>query len=522
MRNLIEGLRGEGLRVSVVRAPAFCRKLPRSVLYLFAVVVEQALLPAIGFWQRAHLTIYPYNSVAVIDLLTRRGRIVVHDLEQLNRPLSFSKLYYLFCYRTVKWFNAPLFTISEITRQRLAQSGLFGNGPVTLLPNTFYALSASPLPRRRGAAIDLAVHRLNREQGPGNGLAEYLPAVLAQGFRVSILGLHKASDMAKLEPVAAFMASGQLHLCGLLSDSEVACAYRSHAIVWVHSLREGFGRCVVEGRLTGARVLASDIAEFAELRDSDVYLYNNPAVFLAELGRLARMTGPVHPTPAIPIASCCAARSRPRCALQQPEAQPDRRKPYKSAKAQRAEHRRGSEILDPANLDVPIARDVVGKLLYRRVQEFDGEHREQRADHRHIPADPRREKNAKRNCDHQQNRLLADRCLVHQAIAEPTQCVEEGVVKPLHVGFRVRDSREDTNYLTDSGTRGRAPSHGMISAIVTINDYTESRLPSAAVRYPLARRPSRSLNGAGPRGAGLSGRPELGLRIWLDAQPRAH
>ncbi len=296
VRNLIEGLRGEGLRVSVVRAPAFCRKLPRSVLYLFAVVVEQALLPAIGFWQRAHLTIYPYNSVAVIDLLTRRGRIVVHDLEQLNRPLSFSKLYYLFCYRTVKWFNAPLFTISEITRQRLAQSGLFGNGPVTLLPNTFYAferLAAAQTPRRAQSILLCTGSTANKDLE--TVVAEYLPAVLAQGFRVSILGLHKASDMAKLEPVAAFMASGQLHLCGLLSDSEVACAYRSHAIVWVHSLREGFGRCVVEGRLTGARVLASDIAEFAELRDSDVYLYNNPAVFLAELGRLARMTGPAAP-----------------------------------------------------------------------------------------------------------------------------------------------------------------------------------------------------------------------------------
>lgn len=296
VRNLIDGLRGEGLRVSVVRAPGFCRKLPRGVLYLIAVVVEQTLLPAIGFWLRADLTIYPYNSVAVIDLLTRRGRIVVHDLEQLNRPPSFSKLYYLFCYRAVKWCNAPLFAISDITRQRLTQSGLFGGGPVTLLPNTFYAferLAAAETPQRGPSILLCTGSTANKDLE--TVVAEYLPHVLAQGHCVSILGLHKASDMMKLQPLASFISSGQLRLCGGLSDAEVARAYRAHAVVWVHSLREGFGRCVVEGRLAGARVLATDIAEFDELRDGDVYLYKNPAGFFTALDRLVHLGEPAAP-----------------------------------------------------------------------------------------------------------------------------------------------------------------------------------------------------------------------------------
>lgn len=296
VRNLIDGLREEGFRVSVVRAPAICRKLPRSLFYLLAVLVEQTLLPLIGFCLRAEKTIYPYNSVAVADLLTRRGRIVVHDLEQLNRPLSFSKLYYLFCYRAVKWRNAPVFTISEISRQRMVNSGLFGRGAITLLPNTFYAferLIRSEAPARQAAILLCTGSTANKDLE--TVVTDYLPQVMARQWRVSILGLHKVSDGPKFESLRGFMSSGQLRLCGQLSDQQVADAYRSHTIVWVHSLREGFGRCVVEGRLAGGHVVATDIPEFATLRDSDVHLYKDAAAFMAILDRLAHMDAPAPP-----------------------------------------------------------------------------------------------------------------------------------------------------------------------------------------------------------------------------------
>jgi len=296
VRNLIDGLREEGFRICVVRAPAFCRKLPRGLFYLIAVLVEQTILPVIGLCARAQLTIYPYNSVAVADLLRRRGRIVVHDLEQLNRPLSFSKLYYLFCYRAVKWFSAPMFTISEISRQRLIKSGLFGRGEITLLPNTFYTferLVAGETPKRGTAILLCTGSTANKDVE--TLVADYLPKVLAQGHSISILGLHKLSDAPRLESLRGFMNSGQLRLCGQLSDRQVASEYRSHAIVWVHSLREGFGRCVVEGRLAGSRVVATDIPEFAGLRDGDVYLYKDAAEFMALLDRLARIQTPASP-----------------------------------------------------------------------------------------------------------------------------------------------------------------------------------------------------------------------------------
>ncbi|HEY1736900.1 MAG TPA: glycosyltransferase [Methylovirgula sp.] len=298
VRNLIDGLKAEGFRVSIVRAPRACRQLPRNVFYMIAVLVEQTALPVIGFFKRADVTLYPYNSVAILDLFTRRGRIVIHDLEQLNRGTSPSKFYYLACYRALKWLNRPIYTISKLSQQRLRDSGRFGDGPITILPNTFYAFERllrgeAPFPADRSSILLCTGSTANKDLE--SVVRDYLPKVLASGFHVSILGLHKATDAPRFSALDNFIGSGQLRLCGQFSDGEVVAEYQNHNIVWVHSLREGFGRCVVEGRLARRRVICSDIPEFAELRDADVYLYKDPTEFMETLDRVRHIDAPTVP-----------------------------------------------------------------------------------------------------------------------------------------------------------------------------------------------------------------------------------
>jgi len=295
VRNIVYGLKENDIRVSVIRAPAFIGRLPRICIYIMAVLIEQLLLPLIGLITRADITLYPYNSIAILDVLSGRGRIVVHDLEVLSRPgFSATKFYYRICYRALRWFNAPIFTISDLTRTRILQHGVFGACPIKVLPNTFYIFEDLI---RAESATKLKNNSLLLCTGstPNKDLdsivSNFLPGVLQRGLRVSILGLHKKSDFTKFNSLSDFLRSGQIRICGQLSDQEVAREYRSHALVWVHSLREGFGRCVVEGRLAGRRVICSAIPEFITLKDEGVTLYSNAAEFAQELTALVQNEG---------------------------------------------------------------------------------------------------------------------------------------------------------------------------------------------------------------------------------------
>ena len=173
---------------------------------------------------------------------------------------------------------------SRISRAlRLIKSGLFGGGPVTILPNTFYAVRAAAA--RRDAAtqpVDPVVHRLDREQGPRYGRGR----IPAEGAGAAIIAFPSSAcirpdDMAKLEPVARFVASGQLQRV----RPAVRPASRARTIArmrWCGSIRCARASDAAWSRVVSPALACSRpiFAEFAELRDGDVYLYKNADRFL--------------------------------------------------------------------------------------------------------------------------------------------------------------------------------------------------------------------------------------------------
>jgi glycosyltransferase involved in cell wall biosynthesis len=65
-----------------------------------------------------------------------------------------------------------------------------------------------------------------------------------------------------------------------VSAEMVANVYKFAKYVWVHSNNEGFGRSIVEARLAGKVVIASNIEAFRAQSDSSVFLYGTEAQFI--------------------------------------------------------------------------------------------------------------------------------------------------------------------------------------------------------------------------------------------------
>lgn len=282
--NLELGLIEAGHRVTTLRAPRWFERLPRSLAHAAAVVFEQGFVPFFGRAIGAECVLYPYNSIAALDMRSGRGRIVVHDLELLSRPRSaVSRRYAEWCYRRVQRRGYPVFTVSESAREALAGCPLFQRSEILVLPNVFFRFertlrdlgSIAVVPR---SVILCTGHAANKDLA--SVASTFLPLLLDRGLTVHVVGLHTDKAQEVLAALAAARDAGRLVVHGRVSDEILARLYAESAFVWVHSRAEGFGRPIVEGRLAGRPVVCSDIPPFHELADDLVRHYSDPDTFM--------------------------------------------------------------------------------------------------------------------------------------------------------------------------------------------------------------------------------------------------
>jgi glycosyltransferase involved in cell wall biosynthesis len=293
-RNLIETLRLGGFEVIELRAFAFQRQLPRLVNHILGTLVEQFISPFYWRIRGAIFAIYPYNSIAILDVLNRNTLVVIHDAAAFEFKLH-SKMatrwYYRVVYGCLHLAGKPIYTVSEIEVERLSAFG-FGYAPIGILPNSFDAFLELLAEVRQDVRKEnvfgpfdvMLCTGFDPQKDHLTALLGLLPRLLDRGWKVAVFGLQTTQEsISEICPHPAF--AGQVKILPRLSDSEVARFYLASRIIWVHSLREGFGRCVVEGRLAGKPVVGSRIPEFERLLDPSVYLYEDPQSFDAAFDR---------------------------------------------------------------------------------------------------------------------------------------------------------------------------------------------------------------------------------------------
>jgi glycosyltransferase involved in cell wall biosynthesis len=301
-RNLVKALRSDGWTVITLSAAKSQRDWPRALNHLLGALAEQLVSPLLWRLRGASAAIFPYNAMPLVDVFSSRAHIVIHDVMAFgDSGKSYTRLYYRLVYALVKATGRRIFTVSPIEVERLRRFGFVRN-PIDILPNGFAEFrerlasakaAGAPTGRQPGepaSRLLLCSSRAQTKDLPGVW-RKLLPQVWPHLPRIELLGMggEQAGDARWL---GVDRLDERVQVLPRLSDSEVVEAYLRNDIVWVHSRQEGFGRCIVEGRLAGKLVICNDIPEFRALADDGVIFYDSPETFDQALRRTLSLPPP--------------------------------------------------------------------------------------------------------------------------------------------------------------------------------------------------------------------------------------
>jgi hypothetical protein len=283
--NLAVALERSGARCYELRCPQFLSGLPRSVLNAMYVAVEQLVMPLAGL--AFDRTIYPYNSVAVLAGFSRRASVVIHDhIPNHARDRKLAARYIRATQLLFADFGGDVIYSSSTTMRIGQRIHQFPVSRQFLFPNAFYrliALRSDPPPAREDFIL-LCTGWGKHKDLPG-ALELYLQSGLFRLRPLRILGLAGHTDDVDLFCSQHPDVADRITVYPRLPDSSVVRAYETASWIWIHSLREGYGRSLAEARLCGGRIVATSILPFREQADEYVFLYSDLAGFQSAVAR---------------------------------------------------------------------------------------------------------------------------------------------------------------------------------------------------------------------------------------------
>ena len=278
-QNLAECMRRVGIEPVELRCPAWLRRWPRPALNVAFVLFEQIVAPVLGLLRGCSLAVYPYNSVSLVDSLLGRAVLVVHDLIP-NRRHNLAARYICVTQTVHRRIGGRICAASEHTLTHLRRLAAFKRCSLALWSNPFYSFQSANAwrtvsPRDSGGPPRvLLCSGMGRYKDYSGALRLFARSAALQGAELRVMGFGDDASLA-LRRVQRLPPDVRRRITVLprLTLKDLITEYVACDVVWVHSKKEGFGRCVVEGRLSGRPVVASDIGAFRKFASFGVHLY---------------------------------------------------------------------------------------------------------------------------------------------------------------------------------------------------------------------------------------------------------
>jgi glycosyltransferase involved in cell wall biosynthesis len=270
-----------GIEAIELRCPRWLQRAPRAIRNPAFVLFEQLVAPLLRVLRGCSWTVYPYNSAGLIDALLGRSVLVVHDLIPNHRSnLKLAARYIRLTQAIHRRLRRPVCAASPHTLAQLRRLPAFRRCALRLWSNPFYAFEAALVrhsnqePVAPGPLRVLLCSGMNRNKDYRGALALFRKSRLLAHAQLRIVGFGDDAGLA-MRRVLRLPAAIRERICVLprLRIEQLVDEYLSADVVWVHSRKEGFGRCVAEGLLCRKPVIASDIAAFRRLRVPDLHLY---------------------------------------------------------------------------------------------------------------------------------------------------------------------------------------------------------------------------------------------------------
>lgn len=187
----------------------------------------------------------------------------IHDLIHLRLRTVLHAAYFNFVIRPLCRDAARILTVSEFSRSEICEWGRLSPDKVAVIPN-----GVSKEFRPEGPRKDLGCRYIfyagsrKRHKNLGRLISAYAISGLSKDYCLALSG---EPDVGLLSLAARSGVEGRLIFTGILSELEMAAAYRGATAVVLVSTCEGFGLPAVEAMACGTPVVVSNCSALPEI-----------------------------------------------------------------------------------------------------------------------------------------------------------------------------------------------------------------------------------------------------------------